>query len=313
MSQPGTNRILHYRLADEVFRDRQTVVYKALDTALQRAVTLKLFGREDGEKPEFIWRYLPNLEKARQLDHRHIARVHDVQEHEGRILIVSEYFEAEPFGDVLAGAPLRTQEFLDWAIRLADGLNYAHRHDVVHGNLGPHNLWVRRDGVLVIAGFGLPPIRHDISDSVDDLPPEYIAYLAPEVLDGETPGQMSDFFSVGVLFYQMLTGHRPFPGTDSQSLAEAIRTAAPDFSELRPMGVPGGLVLLLEQLLAKDRTQRCGSFDELLITLRSIKQFERDHAVEQPSKRRWTPRQYLSISVLAILLLILWMIIADGN
>mgnify|MGYP006277957051 CR=1 FL=1 len=313
MRTPDSKSILHYRLVEELSRDPQMVVYKAVDSALQRVVTLKVFGREDGEKPEFIWRYLPSLEKARRLDHRHIAGLHDVQEHEGRILIVAEYFEAEPFESVLANGPLRAQEFLAWAIRLADGLNYAHRHDVVHGNLGPHNLWVRRDGVLVISDFGLPPIRHDIADSIDDLPSKHVAYFSPEVLDGESPGQMSDFFSVGVLFYQMLTGHRPFLGEDNQTLAEAIRTEVPDFIGLRRMGVPGGIVLLLEQLLAKDRTQRCGSFDELLITLQSIRQFEREHAVEQPVKRKWTPRQYLSISVLAVLLLILWMIIADGN
>ncbi len=313
MTDLEAKSILHYRLIEELARDRQTVTYKALDTALQRVVALKLFGREDGEKPEFIWRYLPNLEKARQLHHRHIAALHDVQEHQGRILIVADYFEAEPFDRVLAAGRLRAQEFLDWAIRLADGLNYAHRHDVVHGGLGPHSIWIRSDGVLVMSDFGLPPIRHDIAESIDDLPPQHLAYLAPEVLDGEPPGQMSDFFSVGVLFYQMLTGRRPFLGEDSQALAEAIRTESPNFSDLRPMGVPGGLVLLLEQLLAKDRTQRCGSFDELLITLRSIKQFEREHALEQPAQPKWKPRQYLSISVLAILLLILWMIIAGRH
>jgi serine/threonine-protein kinase len=313
MGESNVNSVLQYRLVEELARDEHLVVYKALDTALQRAVTLKLFGSQDGEKPEFIWQYLPDLEKARRLEHRNVARLHDVLEYEGRILIIADYFEAQPFEDILAAGPMHAQEFLDWAVALADGLNYAHRLDVVHGSLGPHNLWVRKDGTLVISDFGLPPIRHDICENLDELESKRLAYFAPEVLNEEPPGQMSDLFSAGVLFYQMLTGQRPFLGDDNQALAEAIRTESPDFSDLRHMGIPGGLVLLLEQLLAKDRAERCGNFDELLITLRSIRQFERDHPVEEPPRRKWTPRQYLSISILTILLLILWMIIADGR
>lgn len=312
MTSKTSKSILHYQILDKLGQGPGAATYKAFDTGLQKVVVIKLFGRPGQEPPDFVWRYLPVLEKARRLAHPNIVPLHDVREHDGIILVVMEYIESQTLHQKLDSMPLSLDTCLHLAVQLADGLNYSHRRDLPHGNLKPSNILIGSSDHLVITDFGIPALRPEIGDRIDACSLEQLAYLPPEVLHEQPAGYLGDFHTVGVLIYEMLTGQTPFPGDNHAQLRKAISDGSPDLALLKQLGVPGGVVLLVNQLLSKNKETRCSRFDELLITLRSIDEFEHDNPPDPyPQRRRFSARNYLSVSLLAVLVLILWIVIAS--
>ncbi|MFH1685971.1 MAG: serine/threonine-protein kinase [bacterium] len=307
METQSLPKILHYDLIEELGRSRHGVTWRAYDTGLQRVVVLKLFGRPEEEAHAFAWRYLPMLESARQLSHPNLGTIFDAREYRRAILIVSEYQEGLNLEQYVRKQAVSLHRFLELAVQLARGLNHIHRHQLTHGNLKPSNVIIGPDGILRILDCGLPLLVPERSESIDDVPTAELAYVPPECLDGQRPGQLGDFYSAGVLFYETLTGLRLYDAPDREGLLELIRREQPDYDVLRAQGFPGDIVLLVEQLLAGAKSGRCSNFDELLVTLKSIDEFEREQVdIPQPLHKSHSSRSYLILSGIAVVLFIIW-------
>jgi len=312
MDKQQAGRVLHYQLAEEIGRGGNGVVYQALDTSRQQVMALKLFGRPKEERPEFIWKYLPALEHARVLEHDTIVTVHDVREHEGVLIVVSDLLDALPVDERLRREPVSAVGFLELATQMGEAIKYAHDENVVHGDLKATNILVSRDGHIKVVDFGMPFMRQDIGERFEVLPPERLACLSPRILDSAEPSQIDDLYALGVLFYHMLTGRYPYDAADQTDLMAAIREEQPDFHLLRQLGVHGDVVLLIERLLSHDASERCDSAEELLVTLRTITRFEERFVEEPPPPKPLIPaRMYLLVPLLAVLLIILWSILAS--
>lgn len=252
-------------------------VYRAWDSRLQRWVAIKhLTTRSDST----IKRYEHLLHEARAasaLNHPAIVKIFDVFDEAGEAFLVQELVE----GDLLRqrlGAPVDLEFFYAFAGECAGALAVASAQGIAHCDLKPDNIVVTEEGHARILDFGIarhyaaPPLP-DPDDPMAQLQRENQdiqgtpAYLSPEVIRGLSPDSRTDIFSLGVIFYEMLTGRHPFRrATFAATLTALQHETPPAPSKSNPL-IPRALDRLVLQMLAKDRNERLADADMLLIDL----------------------------------------------
>lgn len=228
--EPGA-RLGPYQIEAAIGSGGMGQVYRALDTRLGRAVALKT------SPVEFNAQFEQEARAVSALNHPHICQLHDV----GPNYLIMELIEGKP----LKG-PLPLSKAIEYGCQILDALDAAHRKGIVHCDLKPANILVTRQGIKLldfgIAAFGV------------DRPPGLIGtlpYMAPEQFRGSSPDFRSDLFSFGCIFYEILTGHRPFQGDSPAELTRAILESEPE-----PPDVPAPVAQVLERCLAKDPEER---------------------------------------------------------
>jgi eukaryotic-like serine/threonine-protein kinase len=264
--------IAKYQLRKRLGEGAMGVVYEAEDKALRRVVALKLLHPRVAEDPDRKRRFLREGRLAAHLNHPCIATVYEVGEADGRIFIAMELVK----GEILAGIIERHPQGMPWieALRIfrevARGLRKAHDAGIIHRDLKPDNVMVGEEGIVKILDFGVakPTETFDIkftdvkthSGSLVGTP----AYMSPEQAAGKPVDARSDVFSIGVVLYEMLTGHRPFVRDTWQELIIAInRDEATPVSVLRT-DVPGEVDALVARCLAKKPDGRYPSCLEIV-------------------------------------------------
>ena len=303
-------RLLHYTIVEKLGEGGSGQVYKAWDTEQQRMVALKLLKPQLTETVAFRAHYLTAVNRLSGCRHPNICSVFGIHQVDESHLIVTEYLEGATLRELIKRGPLDNHTFLNIAAQIADGLKYAHERLVTHGNIKPSNVMVTDDGQVKIMDFGLACF-HDTDEAKGVEPSlEELSYLAPEQITSEPVTQPADFFSLGTLFYELLTGRRPFAGNTRETVENSILHDKPDFQALRAKNIPGDTILMIEKLLAKNPVERFSSADELSITLQAMRSFERESATREFLRvKPQTPRQYLFISLLAFLLVVLWYVV----
>jgi serine/threonine protein kinase len=245
------------------------VVYLAEDRELRRKVAIKVVDRS--RCSEDATSLL--LEEARMtaaLNHPSICGVHEVGRLGDERFIVMEHVEGTLLSKVIArecGVPLEIA--LHYALQIADAVAHAHLHGITHGDLKTSNVIVGRDGTVKILDFGLAIQRGPVSGS-DDFDttrrPESgsgvgtVPYMAPELLRGVRADVRSDVWALGVMFFELLTGARPFRGGTVYELAASILSDQPD--EL-PQRVPAALRAIIRRCLAREPGDRYPTAREL--------------------------------------------------
>ena len=245
-------------------------VFLAEDTRLHRQVALKVLQSAPGE--EATRRLVREGRAAARLNHPGIAAVHDIIEDGGHSFIVMEYVEGQTLGALLADGPLTIEKTLDIGVQLAEALAFAHAHGVVHRDVKPGNIIVTPAGRVKLLDLGLARISRpsptaddgSVNTSEPTLPAGTPAYMAPEQLFGAPADPAADVYATGVVLFELLTGRRPFEGTDFMALALAITSspAVPSVTALRP-DVPERLATMIARSLAKERRDRTASANEL--------------------------------------------------
>lgn len=237
-------------------------VFLAEDTVLKRPVAMKAVRSQDSQ------RLLREAERASRLNDEHIARIHDVVELEGRAFLVMEFVEGETLRARLDRGPLVMAEFFNIAEQCLIGLAMAHRHGILHCDIKPENLMLTPSGGIKILDFGFARATLNTQDT-ETISTEglggTIAYLAPEVLMGGLPDKRSDIFSLGVTFYEVLTGRRPFR---LNAMAKPERLFEVEPAPL-PAAAPEAVRRLIMRMLARDPAERYQNCDDLLIDLHS--------------------------------------------
>ena len=261
-------------------------VWKARDARVDRLVALKVLpgefseGEEGSERQE---RFGREARALAALNHPNVAVLYSFEEISGRFLLVQELLEGDTLRSVLDRGPMPLRKALDVATQVAEGLAAAHEKGIVHRDLKPENVFLTKDGHAKILDFGLA--RHDVSrhDPTDTRSPTLaalsdkgvvlgtVAYMSPEQARGETVDSRSDQFSLGVVFYEMLAGKKPFDGTSAPETLTAIIREEPEPLEKIAPRTPAPVRWLVERLLAKEPAERFESTRDLARDLASCR------------------------------------------
>ncbi len=260
------------------------IVYRALDTKLDRAVAIKVLPPELVSDDSRKRRFVQEAKAAAALSHPHIATVYDIDEAEGTIFIAMELIEGEKLSDLLRRERLLLSRALELATEVVEGLTRAHEKGIVHRDLKPANLMVTRDGHIKIIDFGLAklvePLRQATGESEAQTgvkghthPGQVmgtVSYMSPEQARGRDVDSRSDLFTFGVVLYEMVTGGLAFPGESAADTLSAILSKpAPPLPPLSGDAVTqAALARILEKCLAKDPDERYQATKDLALDLK---------------------------------------------
>ncbi|HSR41135.1 MAG TPA: serine/threonine-protein kinase, partial [Longimicrobiales bacterium] len=224
---PGTLIAGRYRVEDRTGGGGMGVVYRAVDTRLDRTVALKVLPGRVQADPEARRRFVQEARAASALDHPNIATVYDILETaEGRDCIAMAHYEGRTLKDLLDPGPLEVDRAVDLVLQVARGLEAAHRRGIVHCDVKPENVLVTPEGTAKVVDFGLA--RFLDADRAGGGPPRgTLPYMAPELLRGEAVTPRTDVWALGVTFHETLTGRRPFHGSDGADVARGILEGTP--------------------------------------------------------------------------------------
>jgi tetratricopeptide (TPR) repeat protein len=203
------------------------VVYEAKDTKLGRTVALKFLPPQWSHDEDARQRFIREAQAASATNHPNICTIHDIATApDGQLFIVMAYYEGPTLKQRLASGPLAVDEALDIATQIADGLAKAHAQGVVHRDMKPGNVILTEDGARIV-DFGLATFADALKLTVEHSTLGTAAYMSPEQVRGQSADARSDVWAVGVILYEMLTGHVPFQGSHAEAIAYAIRNETP--------------------------------------------------------------------------------------
>jgi serine/threonine protein kinase len=261
-------RLAHYRLMEPLGAGGMGEVYLAEDTKLGRRVAVKILPPPLASDPERLHRFEQEARALAALNHPNIVTIYSVEEAAGIHFLAIELVEGTTLAKKIPDGGLPLDPFLDLAIPLADSLAVAHQSGIIHRDLKPGNVMVSEDGRVKVLDFGLAKLRRDQPSSGDESEMSTdlltgegrvvgtVAYMSPEQLKSERLDPRTDIFSLGVLFYEMTTGDRPFHGdTSAEVMSSILRDSPSPLKEIR-RELPDDLGRILRRCLEKDPERR---------------------------------------------------------
>jgi len=294
-------------------------VYRARDTRLERDVAIKILPAHLASNPELRQRLEREARAISSLSHPHICTLHDVGEQAGTFYLVMEFLEGESLAQRLARGPLPIPEVLRTGIEVADALDKAHRHGVVHRDLKPGNIMLTKSGAKLL-DFGLAKPNTPLSAAAAGVTPTAVTltspsepitqrgtivgtyqYMSPEQVEGREADSRSDIFALGAVLYEMTTGKRAFTGKSMLSIASAILEKDPEpISSIQPL-TPPALEHVTRTCLAKDPNDRFQTAHDVMLQLRWIKEGGSQAGIAAPIAVRRRHREWMAWAIAAAL------------
>ena len=272
--------ISHYRVIGKLGAGGMGVVYEAEDIRLQRRVALKFLPDNLAHDPRALQRFKREAHAASSLNHPSICTIYEVEEHDGKPVIVMELLEGESLKERICNGPVPTDELLELGIQASDALAAAHAKGIIHRDIKPANLFMADPGRVKILDFGLakaipshqPEIEPDEESlTMEGVIPGTAAYMSPEQVRGEEIDTRSDLFSLGVVLYEAATGSRPFVGKNRVLMMNAILNKEPVPPSQTNAQVPQALEALILKALEKDRNLRYQHASDIRTDLQRLK------------------------------------------
>ena len=246
-----------YRILERIGRGGMGSVYKAHDPVLDRLVALKVISTETDHADELRARFFREAQACAKLSHPNIVTIYDLGEADGSLFIVMELLEGDELRQLIAKrAIVHLEDKVPLMVQICEGLEFAHDKGIVHRDVKPANIFVLRNGRVKILDFGIAHIAAAQTGLTRaGLIVGTLQYMAPERARGHG-SHLSDIFSVGAVFYELLTNRAPFTGDDPIEILEKLRSQDPPrLSEVEPT-LPPELGTILERALQKDPAQR---------------------------------------------------------
>ena len=279
-------KLAHYEVLEKIGSGGMGEVYLAEDTKLDRKVALKVLPPELADSDERRARFQREAKAIAALNHPNIVHVYSVEESEGVHFITMELVKGKTLAELLPKSGFSLEKFFDIAIPLAGAVAAAHQEGIVHRDLKPGNVMVtdRDGGRIKVLDFGLARTQAGwVADSDEsDVPTQLktkegailgtVHYMSPEQAEGKAADHCSDIFSLGIVYYELLTGNRPFEGDTSGAVLSSIIKDEPIPIRQKHSKVPRALAKLVHRCLAKEPRQRKQSALDLQHDLEELRQ-----------------------------------------
>lgn len=260
-----------YKIVEKIGEGGMGVVYKAIDTRLDRPVSLKFLSAEFTRDATAKERFLIEAQAASALDHQNICTIHEIAETpDGRMYIVMAWYDGESLREKMQRGRLPRSEALSIAEQIATGLSQAHSKGIIHRDIKPENIIITSDGVVKIIDFGLAKLRDRGNVTQLGTTAGTIAYMAPEQARGEEVDRRVDIWALGVVMYELLLGQLPFRGEYEQAVIYSILNESPEGLDAATQEISAGLAQILVKALQKQPADRYEQVDELLEALHEL-------------------------------------------
>jgi len=320
MPLPGGTRLGPYEMVALLGAGGMGDVYRARDTRVDRTVAIKVLPAEVADHPERQQRFEREARAVASLNHPHICAFHDIGHDRGIGFLVLEYLEGQTLAERLIKGPLPLDQVLQHAVEIADALDHAHHHGLVHRDLKPGNIMLTKSGVKVL-DFGLAKLRAvDSLPAVSTVAPDHppltaenavlgtFQYMAPEQLEGRQADPRTDIFALGTVVYEMATGRKAFEAsTEAGAIGAILHTDPSPMSSLQPT-IPPALDRVIGRSLAKDPDNRWQTARDLMLELKWIAEASLQPGLPVASRKQrqgrkavaWVAAALLAVSTMVL-------------
>jgi serine/threonine protein kinase len=251
-----------YEILEIIGTGANSKVARAHDPMIGRLVAVKLLAPEFAEG-EARQRFLQEARVVGQLSHPSIITLHDmgIEESSSTAYLVMEFLKGQALDRIVEKGSVPMPRACAWVAEVATALGAAHRKGIIHGDIKPANILITEENRVKLMDFGMARLtaRESAGSTLSGTP----AYWCPEQIMGKPQDARSDLFSLGVVLYELLTGHRPFDADTLQGICNRVLSSTPLPPSHANSSLPTGLDQLMARLLAKDPTARYASADTL--------------------------------------------------
>ena len=271
MAEIGTILGGRYRLVELLGQGGMARIYRGHDTQLDRDVAVKILRPEYGRDPDFSSRFRQEAQNAASLNHPNIVAVYDYGQDEAGPFIVMELVDGEDLASIIkrSGA-LPPRQAARITAEAARALHAAHQRGIVHRDVKPGNVMINRDGQVKVTDFGIARAMAEAQMTLPGITLGSVHYFSPEQARGDQTTASSDIYSLGIVLFELLTGHRPWEADSAAAVAMArLAGPPPDPSSLRS-GLPTDLVAIDRKALATEPADRWSSASSMAAALEAF-------------------------------------------
>ena len=249
-----------YRVEQLIGKGGMGQVYRAFDSALNRYVAVKVISESAARQADMIKRFELEGQTLARINHQNVVHVHavDVDPAVGLHYIAMEYIEGRPLSDVVSNYALPAADAVHLFIQMTEGLSALHAKNIVHRDLKPHNVILQKDDVVKIVDFGIAKVFGESNSNLTEtgLIIGTVNYLAPEIAAGRPATVLSDIYSLGAIFYEIMMGVQVIPATNQIEALTQIAQLKVDFPGDVESAIPRDMQNIIKKMCARDPTQR---------------------------------------------------------
>ena len=281
-----------YRIEAVVGTGGMAVVYRALDLQQNRIVAIKVLRPKYESDMEFVRRFSREAEAAAKMSHENIVNLLDVGIDGDMRYIVMEYVDGRTLKEMIREeGRIHPDVALRMTIRILAAVDHAHRNGIVHRDIKPQNILVDKRGQVKVADFGIARLKASQTTKIEQNGSAMgsVHYLSPEQAQGEVADEQSDLYSVGIVLYEMLTGHVPFDGDTTVSVALKHVSEEPKSMRSENPQISRALDEVVMRALCKDKERRYQTAAEMAADLRKTISHPRGGFVRYPKGRERAP------------------------
>lgn len=254
-----------YQILSLIGQGGMADVYRAKDKILDRVVAIKVLRSKLSEDPMVLVRFQREASAASRLSHPNVVDIYDVGEYEGMHYIVMEYVRGRTLKQlIMQRGALNFKEALDIMKQLVSAVVAAHQKNIIHRDIKPQNVLIKDDGTIKITDFGIAVASDSVQLTLNNAVMGSAHYLAPETAQGKEPTEQVDIYSLGIVFYELLTGTVPFKGqTPTEIAIQHLRVSMPYVRDFNP-GIPQSVENIILKATAKDPEERYAHASDML-------------------------------------------------
>lgn len=292
-----------YDILREIGEGGMGIVYEAKQISLDRTVAMKVLPQRLTHNSSFVQRFLNEAQAIAALNHPNIVQVYDVG-HEGRTYYYTmELIEGKSLDDILFHrGTLSLGRAIALIAKVARALDYMHREGIVHRDVKPSNIMIAKRGGIKLTDFGLAlqegARRVTVEGGIVGTP----EYMSPEQAAGETATAWSDIYSLGVVFYELMTGRVPFEADTPLGVIRKIQTEEPTPPRAIDAGIPPGIEKIILKMMAKDPDRR---YENCRAVLKDMRRFRSGDRIQDLLPGILPPRRVLQAAAILLVIALL--------